>query len=107
MIALLSLLGLLVPTALLADDTPEGLPAGHWIDVRTPEEYAEGHVAGAKNIPHDTIAERIAEVTTDKNATIHVYCKSGRRAEKARETLLELGYKNVTNHGGYEDVKDR
>jgi phage shock protein E len=79
---------------------------GHWIDVRTPEEYAAGHLQGAVNIPFNEIAERIDEVTTDKNAEIHVYCASGGRSGIAREDLLELGYKNVINDGGYEDLKE-
>lgn len=78
---------------------------GIWIDVRTAEEYATGHVADAANIPHDRISNEIASVTTDKAAEIHVYCRSGRRAGIAKTELEKLGYRNVTNNGGYDDVK--
>ena len=76
-----------------------------WIDVRSAEEYSTGHVEGAPNIPHDVIGEKIASVQPDKDAEIHVYCRSGRRAGIAKETLEGMGYTNVTNAGGYDDVK--
>ena len=56
---------------------------GIWIDVRTPEEFAEGHIQGAVNIPVDQIAGKIAAVSPNKNAPINLYCRSGRRAEAA------------------------
>ncbi|CAM3844160.1 rhodanese-like domain-containing protein [Rheinheimera salexigens] len=76
-----------------------------WLDVRTAEEYAAGHIETAINIPFDVMATHISSITTDKNATIHLYCKSGRRAEIALQTLQSLGYTNVTNEGGYEELK--
>ncbi|NEN75934.1 rhodanese-like domain-containing protein [Pelistega sp. NLN82] len=76
-----------------------------FIDVRTPEEFAAGHIQGAVNIPYEQIKERIGEVTTDKNANIHLYCKSGRRAGIALESLKEEGFTNLTNRGGYEDLR--
>lgn len=75
-----------------------------WIDVRTVQEYEAGHLPTAVNIPFDVIADNISAVTTDKNAPIHLYCKSGRRAGVALETLSALGYTNVTNEGGYEQL---
>ena len=83
------------------------LPGSHervWIDVRTPGEYAAGHLETAANIPHTQITDRIHEVVTDKNTEIHLYCGSGGRAEIARQALLEMGYTNVTNNGGYRDL---
>ncbi len=77
---------------------------GLWIDVRTPEEYAQGHLQDAVNIPVEQIASKISEVTTDKNAPIHVYCRSGRRSEIALQELRKLGYTQVTNQGGYQDL---
>ena len=77
---------------------------GLWIDVRTPKEFAEGHLQGALNIPVEDIASRIAQVSPDKNAPVNLYCRSGRRAEAAREELLKLGYTQVTNHGAYKDL---
>ena len=77
---------------------------GIWIDVRTPEEYQEGHLADAVNIPHDQIANKISATAADKNAPIHLYCKSGRRAGLAKQQLEKMGYTNVSNHGGYQDL---
>ncbi|WLF83868.1 rhodanese-like domain-containing protein [Moraxella sp. ZY210820] len=78
---------------------------GIWIDVRTADEFNRGHLAHAVNIAHGDIAEKIATVEPNKNAPIHLYCQSGRRAEIARKTLLEMGYTNVINHGAYDDLK--
>ena len=61
----------------------------------------------AANIPFDRIGDKITAVQPDKTAPVHLYCKSGRRAEAARQTLLKMGYTDVTNHGGYEDLKKR
>ena len=68
-----------------------------WLDVRTPQEFSEGHVESAINIPFDQIAGRISEVTDDKDSEILLYCRSGRRAEMAMATLQELGYHNIRN----------
>lgn len=75
-----------------------------WIDVRTPEEHAVGHVAGALLMPHDQIAALISEQVPDKNAEIQLYCRSGRRADVARDILLRMGYTSVTNHGSLENA---
>lgn len=68
-----------------------------WLDVRTAEEYAAEHVESAHNIPFDQIEQRISEVSGDTSAEIILYCRSGRRAELATNTLNQLGYTNVTN----------
>ena len=52
------------------------------LDVRTPEEYAAGHVPGAINIPHDQVRARLAEIDSAKDQPIVVYCRSGRRAAR-------------------------
>ena len=77
---------------------------GVWIDVRTADEFNAGHLKGSLNIPVDKIASQIASVEPNKNAPINLYCRSGRRAETARQTLIGMGYTNVVNHGGYEDL---
>ena len=66
------------------------------VDVRTPEEYAEGHIVGAINIDWKAghFAEQ-AEVLLDKDKTIAVYCIHARRSKFAAEELLKMGYKNV------------
>ena len=71
------------------------------IDVRYDYEYNEGHVVGSINIPYDQID---SSINLDKNKTILVYCKSGKRSEKAYNTLKELGY-DVINLGAYEKIE--
>ena len=75
-----------------------------WIDVRTAEEYAAGHVSQSINIPYEEITDRVGEVTTDKDALIYVYCRSGRRSGIAMEALEKAGYSNVVNIGGLQDA---
>lgn len=71
-----------------------------WIDVRTPEEYRQGHRPAAINIPYDQIGARIADLDLASDAPIMLYCQSGRRAESARATLTSLGFTRVVNVGG-------
>lgn len=77
------------------------------LDVRTADEFAEGHVDGAIQIPHDELADRIQEVIDkqggDKHKPIVVYCRSGHRAGIAKDVLTENGFDQVTNLGGYTD----
>jgi rhodanese-related sulfurtransferase len=68
------------------------------LDVRTPEEFAGGHVPGAVNIPHDQVASRLAEVPKDRDVV--VYCRSGRRAGLAAEVLKASGFKRVQHLEG-------
>lgn len=77
------------------------------LDVRSPEEYASGYLQGALNIPHDQIGAEIAAVAPNKSARIILYCRSGRRANNALETLRAMGYTNVSNYGGLEDAQER
>lgn len=78
------------------------------LDVRTPAEFATGHLPEATLIPVQELAERFAEVEQlakgDKEKPIVVYCASGRRATSAKEMLVRAGYKNVMNAGGYSDL---
>lgn len=73
-----------------------------WIDVRTADEFNAGHLEGAAHIPYEEIAARISEVTTDKDATIHLYCRSGNRSGIAQQILQSMGFTNAVNEGGYE-----
>lgn len=75
-----------------------------WIDVRTADEFNAGHLQGAAHIPYEEIAARISEITTDKEATIHLYCRSGNRSGIAQQTLQTMGFKNAVNEGGYENL---
>ncbi|QMT31732.1 rhodanese-like domain-containing protein [Alysiella filiformis] len=74
------------------------------IDVRTADEFKDGHLADATNIPHDQIAQRIAETGADKDSEIHLYCRSGNRSEQALQTLKGMGFTNVKNLGAYQDL---
>jgi rhodanese-related sulfurtransferase len=72
------------------------------VDVRTPKEYAEGTIEYAKNI--DFLNENFLEQTKtlSKDEPVYIFCKSGKRSEKARNTLLENGFKQVYElDGGY------
>lgn len=73
------------------------------LDVRTQEEYDEGHIPGAILIPYTQIEEKAEEVLTDKDQLILVYCHSGRRSKIAAEALEELGYTNIKEFGGIID----
>lgn len=77
-----------------------------WIDVRTTEEFNSGHIEGALHIPYEKIGKEISKHVKDKNAEIKVYCKVGGRAGIAKKTLDKLGYKNVTNAGGYKKIME-
>ncbi len=76
----------------------------YWIDVREADEFATGHHPEAVNIPYESIGERIGEVTGEKHADIRVYCRSGKRSGVAKATLESLGFTQVINEGGVEDV---
>lgn len=80
------------------------------LDVRTAEEYAEGYVPAAVNVPVEEIGDEPPESLPDKDATLLVYCRSGRRSKAAADRLVELGYTKVYDFGGiidwaYETVK--
>jgi len=62
------------------------------LDVRTPAEYAEGHVPGALNIPHTELAARVAELSEARSRDIVVYCRSGNRTKQALKLLGEAGF---------------
>ncbi|ALS97355.1 rhodanese-like domain-containing protein [Lacimicrobium alkaliphilum] len=67
----------------------------HILDVRSSEEYAEGHVPGAVNIPHDSIQAKISSLPQDKDAPVVLYCRTGRRAGLAATELESMGYDNL------------
>ena len=67
------------------------------IDVRSKQEYEEGHLNGAILIPEYEIKEKIKNIVENKDEKILVYCSSGLRSKQAQEELINLGYKNVYN----------
>ncbi|KAF5051155.1 Thiosulfate sulfurtransferase GlpE [anaerobic digester metagenome] len=80
------------------------------LDVRTKDEYDQGHIEGAVLLPVDEISSKAEEVLKDKKAKILVYCRSGNRSATAAKTLIKMGYENVLDFGGiidwpYEIVK--
>ena len=68
------------------------------LDVRTPKEYAAGHVPGAVNVPYDEVASHLAEIPKDKDVVL--YCQSGRRAGLAAEVLGANGYTKLEHLQG-------
>ena len=73
------------------------------LDVRTPEEFADGHIPGAINIPNESIGENDITELPDKELRIYVYCRSGNRSKQASAKLVNLGYTNVIEIGGIID----
>ena len=73
------------------------------LDVRTQEEYDQGHIPGAIVIPDTEIRARAEKVLPDKDQLILVYCRSGRRSKNAAQILVELGYTNIIEFGGILD----
>lgn len=70
------------------------------IDVRTAQEYTEGHIPDAVNIPNESIDENVAKILPEKDETLLIYCRSGNRSKQASQKLAELGYTNVYEFGG-------
>ena len=75
------------------------------LDVRTPEEFADGHIPGAINIPNENIGENDIAELPDKEQRIYVYCRSGNRSKQASAKLVNLGYTNVVEIGGIIDYE--
>lgn len=73
------------------------------LDVRTPEEYAAGHIPNAINIPNETIGASEISALPDKDQLILVYCRSGRRSKEAAQKLVSLGYTSIVEFGGILD----
>jgi rhodanese-related sulfurtransferase len=70
------------------------------LDVRTPEEYAAGHLPSAINIAHTQLADRIGELAEARERDIVVYCRSGARSAKALEILEKAGFKRLFHLNG-------
>ena len=73
------------------------------VDVRTPQEYAEGHIPHAINVPLDTIGMNPPAELPDKAQMIFVYCRSGARSMTASNKLAQMGYTNIVEMGGIKD----
>ena len=77
---------------------------GHVIvDVRTQEEYDEGHIPGDICIPNEEITDTKPELLPDVDQVILIYCRSGRRSKEAAEKLFNMGYTHIYEFGGIID----
>lgn len=81
------------------------------LDVRTQEEFNEGHIPGAILIPNETILDEQPALLPDLDAEILIYCRSGNRSAQAANKLIAMGYTDVVDFGGiidwpYEIVTD-
>ena len=74
-------------------------PGGVLLDVRTPQEYREGHIPGSKNVPLQEI-DRVSAAVSGKDTPLFVYCRSGARSRQAVAALQRMGYLNIKNIGG-------
>ena len=70
------------------------------VDAREPDEFAVGHIPGAKLLPLGQVSDRAAEVLPDKQAAWLVYCRTGRRSADAVQKLESLGYTQLYDLGG-------
>ena len=75
------------------------------LDVRSPDEFAEGHIPGAINIPNEEIGTTDIAELPNKSQLILVYCRSGRRSKDASKKLVKLGYTNIVEFGGIQDYE--
>lgn len=81
-------------------------PGAVLLDVRTPEEYRDGHIPGSVNIPLQQL-EEIASVIPDTDTPLFVYCRSGVRSRRAAAYLTHLAYASVTDLGGILGYRGR
>ena len=70
------------------------------LDVRTKEEYNEGHIPKAISIPNEKIDNRVTQELPNKEQMIFIYCYSGKRSKQAALKLTKLGYTNLIDLGG-------
>lgn len=73
------------------------------LDVRRPDEFAEGHIPGAINVANESIGTAEIPELPEKEQLIMVYCRSGRRSKEAAAKLVKLGYTNIVEFGGILD----
>jgi phage shock protein E len=70
------------------------------LDVRTPAEFAAGHVPGARNVSHDQLPAALAELSSLKDKPVVLYCRSGRRTALAEQTLRAAGFSKLLHLEG-------
>jgi phage shock protein E len=94
------------PTAAGPEATQDAVErAVVYVDVRRPDEWAAGRVAGAIHIPHTELEERWGELEAYRDAEIVLYCRTGRRSGIAEQILRQQGFQRLHNGGGLEDLE--
>lgn len=81
------------------------------VDVRSVQEYADGHIPNSILVPAETIGDTPPEELPDLDAVLLVHCRTGIRSKRASDQLVKLGYKHIYDFGGivdwpYETVKE-
>jgi len=74
------------------------------LDVRSKQEYQQGHINGAINISYDLLAEKSGLIDADKDQEIIIYCRSGRRAQVAYQTLQQKGFTQLIMLQGHMNL---
>ena len=77
----------------------QATPGAVLLDVRTLEEYREGHIPGSKNVPLQSL-DKVTGFVNNQDTPVFVYCHSGARSAQAVGVLQRMGYTNVKNIGG-------
>jgi rhodanese-related sulfurtransferase len=86
---------------LTEEDFKSGYRKAQLIDVREPNEFAGGHILGARNIPLTQLKGRLKEIRADK--PVYLYCQSGSRSGRAAQMLYRKGYKDLSHlQGGFK-----
>ncbi|ARU57958.1 periplasmic protein [Oleiphilus messinensis] len=76
-----------------------------WVDVRTYLEHKVDHIEGDIRISYQDVVEELPALVPDKNTEIKLYCRSGGRAERAKNALIQAGYQDVENVGSIDDAR--
>ena len=94
-----------LPVKITATQAKEIIAGGDAIvlDVRSPEEFAQGYIEGAISMPVDEIEALVPALITDKNQVILVYCRAGNRSNIAALALSDMGFTQVFDFGGILD----
>jgi len=77
------------------------------LDVRTGNEWNNGYIRDAKHIPVSDLKKRLSEIQAFKDQPVFTFCAAGKRAERAKNLLIENGFTNVTNLGGIQDASKK
>lgn len=77
----------------------QATPGAVLLDVRTPQEYREGHIPSSKNVPLQAL-DKVASLVNQQDTPLFIYCHSGARSSRAVGALRRMGYTDVKNIGG-------